>query len=208
MAVFNESLRVTGDLRFSGSLAGVVPRSNIETETKVFEIPLTSLRVWDAVQTALPAVGSNDDIGFATGTFATNIPHLKSQDLNALGVMTREKARGRFTLPLEYVSAGAITFRLCAGMLTSVAATSATVDVQAYKATRTGIAVSGGDLVATSAISCNSTTLADKDFMVTATGLAAGDVLDFIITFDATSATASSHFLICTHLEVELDVKQ
>jgi hypothetical protein len=208
MAIFNESIRVTGDVRFSGSLTGVVDRSNITTETKVFEIPLTSLRVWDAVQTNLPSVGATDDIGFATGTFATNIPYLKSQDLNALGAMTQEKARGRFTLPLEYVSAGAITFRLCAGMLTSVAATSATVDVQAYKATRTGIAVTGGDIVATSATSCNSTTLADKDFMVTATGLAAGNVLDFIIAFDATSATASSHFLVCTHLEVELDVKQ
>lgn len=208
MALFNESIRVTGDVRFSGTLTGVVPRENIPTETKVFEIPLTSLRVWDAVQTALPSVGANDDIGFATGTFATNIPHLKSQDLNALGAMTKEKARGRFTLPLEYVSAGAITFRLCAGMLTAVAATSATVDVQAYKASRTSIAVSGGDIVATGATSCNSTTLADKDFMVTATGLVAGDVLDFIIAFDATSATASSHFVVCTHLEVELDVKQ
>ena len=38
--------------------------------------------------------------------------------------------------------------------------------------------------------------------------VAAGDVLDFIILFDATSATASSHIVICTHLEDELDVKQ
>ena len=206
--IIGESTQITGNLDVTGSITGSIARSNIALETKVLEIPLTSLRVWDAFQTTLPSVGASDDIGLTAGTFGTAQPYLRSQDLNAAGAITTEYARGKVTLPLEFVSYASVYFRLCAGMLTSVAATSATVDFEAYLCSRTASTISGSDLVTTSATSVNSTTLSDKDFTVNSAALVGGSVLDFRLAFAATSATASSHFLIATHLELVFTVRQ
>lgn len=76
-------------------------------------------------------------------------------------------------------------------METSVADVSATVDMEAYELQMDGTISS--DLCTTAAQSINSLTLANKDFVLTATNLAAGDVLDVRVTIavnDAASGTA------------------
>ncbi len=76
-------------------------------------------------------------------------------------------------------------------MVTTVAGTSATVDVEAYKIGKDNTL--GSDLCATSAQSINSLTFSNKTFTITAGALAAGDVLDVrlaIAVSDAASGTA------------------
>lgn len=203
---FDGDVEITGNLRFAGTLTGAVNRSNIITEnTAVFELPFAGFRVWDAFHTNLPTVGASDDLGLATGTYATSLPYLKTQDLNAAGAVT-EYARCMFTLPPEYLAAGNITLRLCAGMLTAVASVSATVDVQAFLSSRQ-TTVSGSDLCTTAATSANSTTLANTDFTITPTSRQPGDVLDIRIAWIGNSATASSHFGVISHAEMVLQIK-
>lgn len=210
MATLNEDLSVTGRVAASSGFSGPVDRSNlVQEDSQVFEIPLQGFRVHDAFQTNLPSVGANDDIGLTAGTYGTQIPYLKSQDLNGLGAMTQEKARTKFTLPNNYVEFSTVKIRVYAGMLTSVASVSATVDLQAFLCGRAtaGPIVSGSDLCVTSAISANSTTMAACEFTLTSSALSPGSVLDLLLLFDANSATASSHFLIATHVEAILSVK-
>lgn len=199
-------LVVTGSITASGNYTGPINRSNLIVEnTASYMLPLQNFRVWDAMQTNLPSVGASDDLGLATGAFATGLPYLKTQDLNAAGAVT-EYARTMFTLPPEYVSGGTISLRMAAGMLTSVASVSATVDAQIYLSARTTL-VSGSDLVTTAATSANSTTFAEYLFTVTPTDRAAGDVLDIRIAWIGNSATASSHFGAIAHAELLLQVK-
>ena len=203
---FDGDVEITGALRVSGTYTGPVNRSNLITEnTAAYELPLQDFRVHDAMQTNLPAVGATDDLGLASGTYGTGLPYLKTQDLNAAGAVT-EYARTMFTLPPEYLSGGTITLRMAAGMLTSVASVSGTVDAQAFLSARTTV-VSGSDLVTTAATSANSLTFAEISFTLTPTGRVAGDVLDIRIAWIGNSATASSHFGAIAHVEMLLQVK-
>ena len=69
-----------------------------------------------------------------------------------------------------------VNLRLHAGMITTVADTTATLDVVAYASDEeAGI---GADLCTTAAQSINSLVFADYDYVITATALAPGDVLD------------------------------
>ena len=80
---------------------------------------------------------------------------------------------------------------MSAGMTTTVASASATLDVQAYKADReSGV---GADICATAAIDINSTSWANRDFTITATSLSPGDVLDVriaVAVVDSATGTA------------------
>lgn len=198
--------RVNGTLVVTGNYTGPIARSNLITEdTAAYMVPFVDFKVHDAMQTNLPSVGASDDLGLATGPFATGLPYLKTQDLNAAGAVT-EYARAMFTLPPEYVAGGTITLRLAAGMLTSTASVSATVDAACYLSARDTLK-SGSDLVTTAATSANSTTFANYDFTLTATGRSPGDVLDLRIAWIGNSATASSHFGAIAHVEFILQIK-
>jgi len=188
--------RIEGDLRVAGDLAvdGTMPtiaRSNLEQNALTeFAVPLTDLRVWDAMGSLLPAAGANDDLGLYGGTFGTNSPKVSTGDLKAAGATTRY-ARFQRELPAEYDAAETLTLRISAGMETTVSDGTATVDVECYKADREGGI--GSDICATAAQSINSLTFANKDFTITPTGLSAGDMLDIRIAVavnDAATATA------------------
>ena len=155
-----------------------------------FPIPLTALRVWDAVSSLLPATSSADDLGLTTGTFATDSPTVQSSDLKAAGATTI-RARVQIPLPPEYEAGETVTIRLSAGMITTVADVSATIDIEAHEIDRIGAV--GSDLCTTAALTINSLTLANKDFVITPTALAPGDMLDVRITMainDAATGTA------------------
>ena len=190
----NGDLVVTGNVRVGGSISPAIARSSILSmeELMTFPFPLTSFRVHDAMQTLLPGAGSTDDLGLVGGTFGSATPSLRTEDLKAAGA-TNNRARVLVQLPWEYVAAQTVTLRFKAGMITTVADTTATLDCEAYALQDDPDDAIGSDLVTTSATTINSVTFANIDFSVTATNLSPGDILDVRITTavnDAETGTA------------------
>lgn len=186
-------LKVVGNIVLTGSGATISPaRPRTESaleEDAVFPIPPASWFVWDSGQ-PLPATAASDDLAHDPGTFGTSTPAISAGDVKTLTATRR--ARTTIQLPAEYAAAGSVTIRLSSGMLTTVAGTSCTVDLEVFKLNREGI-VSGSDICATAAQSINSLTFADRDFTITATTLEPGDILDVRLTIasvDGATGTA------------------
>lgn len=201
-------LRVTEDLFVGGSITPLQSRGAILSQEPNIEypIPWTDLRVWDAFQTNLPGTAATDDLSIATGTFGTGVPYVSAGDLKAAGATTRY-ARFVFQLPPEYEAGQTVTLRFSAGMLTTVADTSCTVDAECYLDGRETVK-SGSDLVTTAATSINSTTFANKDFTITPTALTPGDRLDIRIAITCTdAATVTAVTPAIGAIEMLLDIK-
>ena len=186
------------DIRVSGSIT--VKENGISTQTRatilkqealaIFPVNFMDLRVWDAIQTNLPGTPATDDLGLIGTTFGSTAPRVTAGDCKALGATTRY-ARFMVQLPECYDVGETVTISLSAGMVTTVASVSCTVDVEAYEIDKIGGI--GSDLCTTSAITINSLTFANNAFTITPTTLTAGDVLDVRITIavnDAATATA------------------
>jgi hypothetical protein len=157
-----------------------------------YTIQPTDLRVWDDLSSLLPATSATDDLGLADGTFGTDFPSVQTSDLKAAGATTRY-ARFMFALPPEYDAGQTIEIRAHAGMLTTVADVTATIDFECYQSDEEAGIVGPTDLVTTAATTINSVTLADIDFTLTPTTLVAGDILDIrmaIAINDAATGTA------------------
>lgn len=202
--------KLVGDLQVSGSIragGGYLnfSRSDI-TEQALAEYQISPLawRVWNAVATLLTGTPNNDDLGIATGTLGTDFPYVWAGDLKTV-TNTRY---GALILPLppEYVSGGDIRLRFHAGMLTTPSDGTATLDLQAYASD--GEAGVGSDLCQTNAQSINSTTLADKDFVIDGSGLVPGDIIiarAAIAVADTASGTAVDAAI--TETKLLLDIK-
>lgn len=170
------------------SSGAAITRTKMATETLAIEIPLAAWRVHDSLQ-PLPATAASDDLGWYPGTYLTNSPLVRTQDVKALGAQTL-RARCTIALPENYVSAGSVTIRARAGAVTTAADVSMTLD---FEAAEIGDATPGSDLVTTAATSINNTTFANRDFVCTSAALVAGDTLDVRMTIavnDGASATA------------------
>ena len=174
---------ISGGLRLGGAFSPAISRASILAieELKTFAIPLTSFRVFDALQTNLPGTPLTDDLGLVGGSFGTATPSLRTEDLKAAGA-TNNRARVLVQLPWEYVAGQTVTLRFKAGMITTVSNTTATLDCEAYKLQDDPDDAIGSDLVSTVATTINSLTFSNIDFVVTATALSAGDILDVRIT--------------------------
>lgn len=189
--------RIVGDLEVVGSvkategLGNPLDRTYLkEDPLAVFPVPFVSFRVHDALQTVLPGTSASDDLGLYGGTFGTSQPLIRTYDVKAAGSLTL-RARALVQLPECYIAAESVKLRLSAGMVTTVADTACTVDVEAYRVGKDNSL--GSDICATGATTMNSTTFANKDFTITAASLSPGDVLDIRITIavnDAATATA------------------
>jgi hypothetical protein len=157
-----------------------------------FPIHATEWRTWDALATNLPGTPAADDLGVTTGTFGSDPgPYVSTGDLKAAGATTRYAAC-LVAVPHEYEANETLTLRAYAGMVTTVADVSATLDFQAYRIDRDAT-VGAADVIATAAQSINSLTAAAFDFTVTPTTLVAGDVFLLrmaIAVNDAATATA------------------
>lgn len=172
-------LVVAGDIRLNGNLTPALAKANILAlaSAQAFPVRLTDGRVWDALQTPLPGAGAADDLGLVGGTFGTATPSLRTQDLKTAGA-SNNYARFLVHLPWEYVAGQSVKLRFKAGMITTVAGTSATLDCEAFKLQDDPDDAIGSDLVSTAAQSINSLTFADVDFVITASSLSPGDILD------------------------------
>lgn len=169
------SLHVTDKIT-SGGAKQKLARSDLTQDTLAsYQIPWTAWRIWDAYHTNLPGTAATDDLALIGGTFATASPTIQTEDLKTAGA-TAKYARATIQLPPEYDAAETVIIRFHAGMKTTVADTSATLDLQAYESDgEEGIS---SDLCTTAATTINSLTMADIDFTITATALVAGDHLD------------------------------
>ena len=172
----------------SNSMA--LARAKLAQDTlQPFTIPLTAMRVHDAMATVLPGTAATDDLGLDSGTIGTEHPHLTAGDLKAAGATTRH-ARFLVPIPAEYDTAETVLLRVYAGMLTTVADTSCTVDAVCYKAD--GDTTVSADLCATAATTMNSLTFANVDFTITSTALVPGDWLDIRLSITCTDAATGT----------------
>ncbi len=187
-----EDIRVSGTITVKDTGVSSQTRSTIlkQDANVAFPVKLTDLRVWDAFQTNLPGTAATDDLALIGGTFGTAPPVVSAGDLKAAGATSRY-ARFQVTLPECYDAGETLTLALYAGMVTTIADTSCTIDVQCYKLDKAaGI---GSDLCATAAMTMNSLVFAAKSFTITPSGLVAGDTLDVRIAIacnDAATGTA------------------
>lgn len=204
--VVPEDLLVQGNATILGTLSPPIPRSSLLQEDGArYKIPMVAWRVHDAIQTNLPGTGATDDLAIVSGTLGTSAPSIQTGDLKAAGATTRY-ARCTFDLPHEYVAGQTVTLRAKAGMLTTVADTSATIDFQVYRADDGTL--EGSDICATAATTINSLTFANKDFTITPTSLLPGDTLDIRLAITVTDgATATAVIGAAGGIELLLDVK-
>lgn len=186
MSMQVDSLSCSGNATIGGTLGPPRPRTELQTESDaIFDVPWTTLRVWDAVGTNLGAAAS-DDLGLSAGAHGTGCWYVTAGDLGAAGATTR-RARFTFKLPPEYVAGNTVKIRCAGGMLVTIADTSCTVDFEAFKTARDTLKT-GSDLVTTAATSINSVTFSNQTFTVTGTGLSPGDELDIRVTIICTDA--------------------
>lgn len=175
-----------------------------QDDLAIYAVPVTSMRVHDAMHTVLPGTAANDDMAIITGTPGTDAPTLQGVDFG--GTSTDEKCAFEFVLPPEYVAGETVVCRLTAAMITAVSDGTATVDVEAWETTKAGAV--GADICATAAQSINSLTAADKDFVLTPTSLVAGDKLIVRLSF-AGSDTGNLAVMIpeISSVQMLLDIK-
>lgn len=169
-----------GQLRHKNDFAPAIDRDQFATNSsQLLWVPWSYFRTFDAFATNLPGTPATDDLGLVGGTFGSATPSLQTEDLKAAGA-TNNRARAVIALPIHYLTGQDIKVRARAGMLTTVADNSATLDCELYASdNEAGV---GSDLVSTSATDINSLTLADIDFNVDGSGLSPGDQLDFRLT--------------------------
>jgi hypothetical protein len=167
-----------------------IQRAKLQQDSlKPYVVPLTDLRKYTDLTLVLPNAASGSDLGLISGTYASASPCIETGDLKAAGATIRY-ARFQLRMPMEFVAGQTVTLRAHAGMVTTVADTSATILFEAYKSD--GYAGIGSNLVSTAATTINSLSAADKDFVVDGSGLNPGDVLDVRVRMTITDAATGT----------------
>ncbi len=195
MPMTTDTLRVTGLLQHANNINPAIAVTNLAQQNlQEYVIDLTRFRIHDAFNTNLPGTAADDDLALVGGTLGTNAPSIQAGDLKAAGATSRH-ARCLFYLPPEYVAAETVQLRFAAGMITTAADTSCTLDVVCYLSDEDNSV--SADLCATGATSMNSTSFADLDFTITSSALNPGDMLDFRITVACNDAATGTAVIPC-----------
>ncbi len=180
-AVAREASTASGDEIAVDVITPTVVASLANQLNQPYVLPIEGFRIHDDLDSPLPETAATDDLAIIEGVFGTSAPKIQSLDFG--GTSTTAYARIRFALPPEYVGGEAITLRVNAGMETTIADTSATLDAEVYSSDDPST-----DICATDAQSINNLTAADVDFTITPTGKSAGDVLDVRLAFAGVDA--------------------
>lgn len=193
--VFPHGLRSKGKIQHTNNFSPPIAVDQVAQRTlQEYTVDLTSCRVHDAFGTNLPGAGATDDLGLVGGSFGTNAPSLQTEDLQDAGG-TNNYARFLVILPPEYVAGETVQLRFAAGMLTNAADNTATLDVECHLSDEDNTV--SADLCTTAATSMNSTNFTDLDFVITATGLSPGDMLDVRIVTAVNDAATSAEVIAC-----------
>jgi len=190
-------------LDYNGGVVSWTRATLTQADLAVYNVPLTNMRVWDAMHTkAVATTGANDDLAFVAGTFGTSNNTLSTGDLKNAGATSR-KVGFQFAVPIEYVAAQTITLRVNALTATTVASVSSTVDCEV-----TNYDDATADICATALQSINAVVAANKDFTITATDVTPGDLLDVVLTLavnDSGTGTAVNPTI--NSVQMLLDIK-
>lgn len=204
MAIAFEDITVSGSISLRGSVGSRISALSrtelLQSDNFVFPVAMTDWRVHDAIQTNLPGTSASDDLGLYGGTFGTSQPLIRTYDVKAAGAQSLY-ARALIRLPESYKAGETVTLRLSAGMITTVADTSCTINVNAYRIGKDNTI--GSQLCPTGAVTMNSLTFTNKDFTITASTLGPGDVLDTRIVI-AVNDAASAGVVIAAIAGVDL----
>lgn len=185
------NVQVQGNVNFGGNVSPAWARSTLAIDTnQILALPFHIWRQATAVATTLSGTSSGSDLGYYTGTHGTAGSYIGTSDLKAAGSTTR-LARCLIVLPPDYVAGATVSVRFSAGCITTLADTTATLNVDVRKVSRDRTV--GANLYAGAALDIRSVTFAEKQFALTSSGLLPGDMLDIkatIIVNDAATATA------------------
>jgi len=186
------------------SLVGSVTRSQLtEDALQLCTVPLTDAKETATLVPLGAAAGTPAGaFGLTPGAHGTNSPVVIGEA--ASGNVKTDKLRFLFPLPPEYVDAGDVKVRIHAKLGALLTATS-TIDVECYEAN--GEAGISADICATAAQTLTAA-YADYDFVITATALVKGDLLDIEITGVANDTGGTVNNLIYVgKIQLLLDVK-
>lgn len=171
------------------STTAAIQRTKLEeVSDDFFGVPLSSGFVWDAAHTNLPGTAATDDLALVTGTLGTDAIKLSTGDVK--NATTTRRVGFVAYVPPNYKDGSTFSVRVRAGIEDNAADTSATVDLEVYKADGDGAV--GADLCQTSAVNINSTTLTNADFTIAAASIDPGDQLQMRIGIAVTDGQASN----------------
>lgn len=172
--------------------------SMIEDALAIYGMPITSIRAADGAGLGLSETAGDHFISLSSDVWLL-------QGEEAISETEASVSRFQFVLPPEYVSAGDVKLRLkhrCNGAGTKG---TATVDVSAYE--QTGNGAKGSELVTTAPTATLKTTWTTTDFVLTAAGLVAGDILNFVVTSSIQESAGNALAAQIDGIAVLLDVK-
>ena len=197
MPLTTDTLRATGRITHVNDFQPAIDTGQIaERALQQYAIDLAAGRIHDNFGVILPNAGATDDLGLVGGTLGTAAPSLQTEDLKAAGA-TLNYARFQVTLPPEYVAGEAVKIRLTAGMITTVAVTTAFADVEAYENEEDNTV--SADLCTTAETTINALIASPTvvDFTITASTLSPGTVLDVRVATNVTDAAESTAVIAC-----------
>lgn len=183
--------------------AAAIARSKLaEDALQPFRIPLTDVMGADGADLAI-----SETAGDFYRSIGTNQLLILGEISNGTVGADTEESVGwfEFQLPHNYVAGGDIKIRAGVDVIGSGALGTCTIDFSAYKQDGLTGAV-GSDLVSTAAQAI-SATQANKDFVVTPTGLVAGDLLVIKMTTSVDNTDSTAIQAQISRLEVLCDVK-
>lgn len=187
--------------------SGKIKSTSSTTSTQPTAIPAHEWRKTDGV-TVNPVTAATTNFGVVYGTDGTDFPHLETIDgKNATTVVV---SRCCVKLPPNYIAGSAITLRARCGMKTTIATNSGATTIGFNVYSNSGVGNLGSaDLNTTAAQTVNSLTAADKDFVITPTGLVAGQDLHIKMTLTVTDvATGTAVIGTVNHVELRCNVLQ
>jgi len=197
MPLTTDTLRATGRITHVNDFQPAINTDQLaERALQEYAIDLAACRIHDNFGVVLPNAGATDDLGLVGGTFGTNAPSLQTEDLKA-AAETWNYARFQVTLPPNYVAGEAVKIRVVGGMITTIADTTAFVDVNCYENEEDNSV--SADLCTTSETTINALIAAPTtvDFTITATTLSPGSVLDVRVGTEVTDAAEETAVIAC-----------
>ena len=207
---FQKDVIISGTTNIGGTVTGMT-RAKLDTEAiQRHYLKTTDWRKKSDMAVPLPATASSPDLGVYTnpaGPGAATPPVMRTEDIKTLAAAVRN-ARTLVQLPYNYVSTNTVQLKVAAGMITTVADDTCTIDCEVYLVSQTDdVYTTGTDLNQVAAQSINNLVYSEKTFPIDGSVLAANDILDvllFITSTDAASGTAVIGAILWAALEFDV----
>ena len=178
--------------------AAAIARTKLATDAlSPFEIPI---RNWMAEDGAV--LGIAEEAGTFFVQDGTNQMYLQGEESNNETEVSVMKTS--FTLPYNYVASGLVKLRLTVDVTGAGTLGTCTIDASVREQDNDGAI--GSDLVTTSAIAVTADS-GNKDFVITDSGLVAGDILSIVATMSIQETASTAIRGIVTKTQMLCDVR-